>query len=254
MTNNTQISNFYFIECLDSNELNSTNARSLYNDSVSRMKINDANIDTGYFEIKTKKQFLETLDFIESKNVESKNTLIHIYLHGSRDLDGLIDNDKTLISWEEILEKCRAINIKSKNGLFLILALCHGKYIGTKINIRQKAPFNSLIASKNEEFVEKIYNLFEKFYNNLVFDNNIYKAFSEAQTDCDNFYFQNTNLVVAEAYKSLIKKREQMLPKMYQEFLSTENAPKLSFEQFEEQNRITFPAILNKMKEEFFIK
>ena len=253
MTTRTQITNFYFIECLDSKELNATNAFSLYDDIVRKMKLIDNNIDTEYFEIKTKEEFLNRFDWIYSKEIEKGNVLIHIYLHGSKHHDGLLANDQTLITWEEILEKSRSINIKSKNGLFLILALCHGKYIGEHIKIKLKSPFNSLIASNYEELVEDIYSLFEKFYNNLVYDNNIVRAFIEAQTDEDNYYFKNTNKIIEESYKSLLEKREQILPQLYKEFIASENAPKISFEEFDKINMKTFVDILDNMEKDFFI-
>ena len=46
MTNNMQVNNFYFIECIDPHESKSTNALALYNDIVSKMKIIDSDIDT----------------------------------------------------------------------------------------------------------------------------------------------------------------------------------------------------------------
>lgn len=250
----TQINSLYFIECIDLNESKNTNALALYNDTVSKMKIIDKNIDTEYFSIETKNDFLNRLDWINEKDIVNKNVLIHIYLHGSKNLDGLIANDKILITWQEIQEKTRKINVKSHNGLFLTLALCYGKYIGEKINTRLKAPFNSLIASNYKEYVGDIYYLFQKFYNNLIFDNNIVRAFTEAQTEKDKFYFKNTYNVVEDAIKSYIHKREKILPNLYQEFLQTENAPKISFEEFNLLNRLALPDILKNMENEFFIK
>ena len=175
-------------------------------------------------------------------------------MHGSKDLDGLLANDRILITWQEILEKTRSINVKSHNRLFLILALCHGKYIGEEINIKLKSPFNSLIASNYEEYVDDIYNLFQKFYNNLIFDNNVVRAFTEAQTEKDSYFFKNTYKIVEEVFEKYVQEREQILPKLYQEFLQIENAPKISFEEFDLLNKRTLPEILQNMENEFFIR
>ncbi|HBV17517.1 hypothetical protein NG800_010960 [Epilithonimonas ginsengisoli] len=254
MTGHMQVNNFYFIECIDPNESKSTNALALYNDIVSKMNIFDSDIDTEYFEIETKTDFLNRLDWIEGKDITNKNVLIHIYLHGSKNRDGLLANDRILITWQEILEKTRSINVKSHNKLFLILALCHGKHIGEKLNIKLKSPFNSLIASNYEEYVDDIYNLFQKFYNNLVFDNNVVRAFTEAQTEKDNYFFKNTHKIIEEVFKKYVQEREQILPKLYQEFLQIENAPKISFKEYDILNKRTLPEILQNMENEFFIR
>lgn len=254
MASHTQINKFYIIECLDSLESSQTNAFSLFNDTVEKLKIVDNSVETEYFEFETKENFLYVLDSIAEKDITKSNILIHIYTHGSSQLDGLLGKDKRLISWEEIQNKTRKINVKSENGLYLILALCHGKYIGEKIDINQKAPFNSLIASNHEEYIDDIYNLFQKFYNNLVFDNNIVRAFIEAQTDNDTFYYKDTKTCVEEAVKSIFQKREKLLPHLYEIYLKETNAEKISFQEFDKINMATFPEIIKKMEREFFIK
>ncbi|WP_294249492.1 hypothetical protein, partial [uncultured Chryseobacterium sp.] len=249
----TKLNKFYFIECIDSQESSQTNGFALYNDTVIKLKIVDKSIETEYFEFKTKEEFLNILDYIHEKDINKNNILIHIYTHGSSNHDGLLDDDKKLISWEEVLNKSRKINVKSENGLYLILALCHGKYIGEKIDIKQKAPFNSLIASNHEELVSDIYNLFQKFYNNLVFDNDIIKAFIDAQSDGDKFYYKNTNKCVQDAFKSLLEKRELLLPDLYKDFLET-TGQKISFQEFDNINKTTLSELIKKMEEQFFIK
>jgi hypothetical protein len=254
MTNNLQINNLYFIDCIDSNESQNTNAYALYFDTVSKMKIINKEIDTDYFKIETKLDFLKRFDSINEKNIENQNVLIHIYLHGSKNLDGLVANDKTLISWEEIQSKTRRINIKTNNGLFLVLALCHGEYFAEKINIRLKSPFNSIIASRYEEYVPEIYNLFQKFYNNLVYDNNIIRAYLEAKTETDNFFYKNTSTVIVNAIKSMSQKLDESLNQLYSDFIHNESMKMLSFEEFRYLKKRALQEIINKMENEFFIR
>lgn len=249
-----KLNKLYFVECIDSTESPHTNALALYNDTATKLKITDDSVETKYFEFKTKEDFFLILDSIYKDEITNSNILIHIYTHGSSKLDGIIGNDKKLITWEEIQNLTRKINIKSKNGLYLILALCHGIYIGEKISIKKKAPFNSLIASKYEEYVTDIYKLFHTFYSNLVFDNNIVRAFKEAQVAEDTFFYKNTNICVQDAFKSLLEKREKHLPILYKEYLKNVLGEKISFEEFDKINRQTFPEIIKNMEEEFFIK
>lgn len=254
MTKSTQLDKFFFIECIDPEDTNDTRAIALYEDAVLKMKIIDENIECQYFEIETKQDLLDTFDIIGEKEIKDTNVLIHISMHGSADRDGLLANDSKLITWEEVLDKARFINVKSKNGLFLILAVCHGSYIGEKISIKKKSPFNMILSSQYEESLMDIYNLFQNIYNKLVFDNNLVNAFVDAKTQDDKFYYKNTEATVNDAFRSLIGKREKLLPILYQEYIKSTGDQKISFEDFEKLNKSTFPQILKNMEIEFYIK
>lgn len=189
-----RLDSIYVIECVDKNETQNKSAKSLYDDIISKIKYKEPNIETQYYSIDSKKQFIDTLTNIKNKDIEDKTVLIHFYLHGSE--KGLVANDNILINWEEIKDITREINIKTNNRLFLILANCYGSFFERNPNFKKKAPFNSIISSKYEEKVDGIYSLFEKFYNSLVMqDNNVVKAYLEAKGD-DRFFFKNTNALV----------------------------------------------------------
>lgn len=189
-----KINNIYIIDCIDKREAQSKGAKSLYDDIVSKVKYVDSNVETGYFLINSKKQFLETLIAIEKKEIENKNVLVHVYLHGSE--EGLFANDNKLITWDEIKDITRKINIKTGNKLFLVLANCYGSYFESKPDLSKKAPFNSIISSRYEEKTENIYNLFENFYNSLVLEqDDIVKVYLKAKKE-SNFYFKNVNTII----------------------------------------------------------
>ena len=189
-----RLDSIYVIECVDNNEMQNKSARSLYNDMISKIKYKYPNIETEYYSIDSKKQFIRILTGITDKNIKDRTVLIHFYLHGSK--EGLVANDDILISWKEIKDITREINIKTNNKLFLILANCYGSFFETEPDLTKKAPFNSIISSKYEEKVDGIYSLFEKFYNSLVMqDNNVVEAYLKAKGD-DRFFFKNTNALV----------------------------------------------------------
>lgn len=189
-----RVDNIYVIECVDKNETQNKSAKSLYDDIISKIKHKEPNIETEYYSIDSKEQFIRILTGITDKNIKDRTVLIHFYLHGSE--KGLVANDNILIDWEEIKDITREINIKTNNRLFLILANCYGSFFETKPNLEKKAPFNSIISSKYEEKVDGIYSLFEKFYNSLVMqDNNVVKAYLEAKGD-DRFYYKDIKVVI----------------------------------------------------------
>ena len=141
-----KINNIYVIDCIDKNEAQSKGAKALYDDTISRIKFIDENVKTEYFLIDNKQQFIDTLTTIKNKDIENKNVLVHIYLHGSN--KGLVANDEVDITWEEIKNITREINIKTDNKLFLILANCYGSYFESKPDLSKKVPFNSIISSR----------------------------------------------------------------------------------------------------------
>lgn len=208
-----RVDNIYVIECVDKNETQNKSAKSLYDDIISKIKYKEPNIETEYYSINSKKQFIDTLTNIKNKDIEDKTVLIHFYLHGSK--EGLVANDNILIDWEEIKDITREINIKTNNRLFLILANCYGSFFGKEFNLKKKAPFNSIISSRYEEKVDGIYSLFEKFYNSLVMqDNNVVKAYLEAKGD-DMFFFKNIETFVQTLIMEYPKIYNSMLFKDY---------------------------------------
>ncbi|WP_454948230.1 hypothetical protein [Capnocytophaga leadbetteri] len=210
-----RVDNIYVIECVDKNETQNKSAKSLYDDIISKIKYKEPNIETEYYSIDSKEQFIRILTGIIDKNIKDRTVLIHFYLHGSE--EGLVANDD-IISWKEIKDITREINIKTNNKLFLILANCYGSFFETELDLTKKAPFNSIISSKYEEKVDGIYSFFEKFYNSLVMqDNNVVKAYLEAKGD-DGFFFKNTNALV-DALFEIKGYPKEYIPITFKEYL-----------------------------------
>lgn len=210
-----RVDNIYVIECVDKNETQNKSAKSLYDDIISKIKYKEPNIETEYYSIDSKEQFIRILTGITDKNIKDRTVLIHFYLHGSE--EGLVANDD-IISWKEIKDITREINIKTNNKLFLILANCYGSFFETELDLTKKAPFNSIISSKYEEKVDGIYSFFEKFYNSLVMqDNNVVKAYLEAKGD-DGFFFKNTNALV-DALFEIKGYPKEYIPITFKEYL-----------------------------------
>jgi hypothetical protein len=211
-----RVDNIYVIECVDKNETQNKSAKSLYDDIISKIKYKEPKIETEYYSIDSKEQFISILTGITDKNIKDRTVLIHFYLHGSE--KGLVANDDIFISWKEIKDITREINIRTNNRLFLILANCYGSFFEREPCFFKKAPFNSIISSKYEEKVDGIYVFFEKFYNSLVMqDNNVVKAYLEAKGD-DMFFFKNTNALV-DAYFEEKKYPKEYIPIIFREYL-----------------------------------
>ena len=253
MIRNFEVDKIFFIDCPDTKEPVNNNALTLYTETVSQFNKIRPNVEIDHFLIDSKEEFLNVFQLINEKDLKEKNIIIHVYLHGSKDKNGLVANDKKLITWKEIQNEIRKINIQSSNGLFLIMALCHGSYLAEKLNLFLKSPFNSLIASKYEEYVVDIYSLFHKFYSNLLFNSNLVTAFTDAEKDSDNFKFKNTENIAVKAFKSIVEKRVEYLPNLYYEYLE-KSKHKISFEEFDIMQKSKYPEMIKLMEENFFIQ
>lgn len=188
--------NIYVIECVDKDEINTMGAKALYDDVISKIKYTNSDIETEYFSVETKDDFLNTLDNICQKEIQDKKVLLHIYIHGDEQ-NGLQTNDEKFTSWKELREKCRKINIKTENRLFLVLANCHGSYIGLEIGseLHMKSPFNTVISSQYEEKIGDICELFQKFYQELLNGNDIIQISVSMEKD-KNFYIKETKVLI----------------------------------------------------------
>lgn len=90
--------------------------------------------------------------------------LIHFEIHGSK--EGFVLKNGELVTWQEVAELCRVINIPIKNQLVVSLATCLGAYITLGIDIQKESPFWAFIGPKDlitqEDVIEDFSNLFEE--------------------------------------------------------------------------------------------
>src|SRR5690606_18550279 len=93
--------------------------------------------------------------------------LIHFEIHGSVNGFQLKNGDD--VSWSEVADLCRVINVAIKNQLIVSLATCFGAYITLGIDVRQRSPFWGFIGPKNaivqQDVIEDFSSLFEELMN-----------------------------------------------------------------------------------------
>lgn len=93
--------------------------------------------------------------------------IIHIDAHGS--IDGLTLASDELVYWDELFNMTREINVLMLNSLVLVLALCDGISIISRINPEKRAPFKVIIGCEKRIGENDLLKAFELFYDNFFF-------------------------------------------------------------------------------------
>ncbi|WP_407534704.1 hypothetical protein [Elizabethkingia miricola] len=247
------LKNIYFIDVFDSEVDKSISTHTLYMETVSNFNFVDANVNHKIFQLSSKEELFNKIEQIKNEIQKSDYTLLYLSIHGSCDLDGIISTNKELISWEELKDKTREINIKTNDRFFIILASCHGKYIGEKINLKNKSPFRAIIASKYEVYSKDIYNIFHDFFQSLLYDNNIIEAFKKIQDNQKLFFYTDTHKALEYGFKKFIENKDKKYPKLYQEYLSENRKPHYSYNEYRNLLDSKIPEILENIEKDFFI-
>jgi hypothetical protein len=109
-------------------------------------------------EPKSASELLDGLDALAKRAKEGLRPIIHFDTHGSR-ADGLyIAASDEFVSWQQLVEKLRPINVATRNNLCVVSAACFGMHAIMEIAISTAAPFFALFAPENTVtfgFVEK---------------------------------------------------------------------------------------------------
>lgn len=92
---------------------------------------------------------------------------IHIEAHGSE--DGLLLSSGEFVDWSLLVDEFRRINIIKRNYLIVMLAMCHGGWIISRINPFERAPFRAIISCMGPAEERRLQNAFSAFYSEYFF-------------------------------------------------------------------------------------
>ncbi len=98
-----------------------------------------------YIKIRNKVEFISALHKI--RNAENIYPLIHIAAHGDREGIQLLEGN---ISWVEFTEEVYQINLRAKNNVMIIMALCYGALVAKAFDKFKRAPFFSMLGPINK--------------------------------------------------------------------------------------------------------
>lgn len=158
-----------------------------------------------FFSPKTKSDFIEILNYIifNSDNMQG-GLLIHLEMHGSKDLDGLFLADDSLIIWTELVDLFRQINIKMCDKLFITMATCFGRHLYKGGNAKLKSPFSGYISASNEVLVEEVMTDFTILFESLINTRNIVESYLHLDGKGSNFFYKDSLGVFEDSFKSTL--------------------------------------------------
>lgn len=131
--------------------------------------ISFSEFDYQYIPINDKQNFRIAFDAIKEEVENSnKQPIIQLECHGYKNGTGFILSSGEKITWKELFDCLRGINIASSNQLLLNLSMCFGDKVICYIDPTKRAPFRGVTCTKGKSYPDDIENAWEHFYNNLV--------------------------------------------------------------------------------------
>lgn len=208
------------IESLDSNK----SSKGVYEDII-RIRSEMNNLDSEYIRVKNKTEFKSVINSIKTQCEEGEILpYIHLETHGSIDGIKFIEDR---ITWNELKELLRPINIASRNNLLISVAACYSSNI-VKILIEEImlgynpiTPVFGIIGSNIEIPESELEVGFTEFFDELIQSRDISKGLKRltlSTSDKYKFEFGTCMSVYKKAVNSILRSYVQ------NRFSSSENA------------------------------
>lgn len=184
----------------------------LYKDCISRqidlLQNDSIKMSHKYYNVRNKGELIELIKYYQV-NAEFLNNglLFHFEMHGDSDLKGLVLADGSLITWKELVELFRPINVTTKDKLFITMATCNGRYLYQGVNAYEKSPYSGYISASKEVLVNEILEDFAILFEELIDNGNIVAAYLELEKKGSNFYYKDSERTFEEAFLSTIQKQ-----------------------------------------------
>ena len=130
---------------------------------VKKIESEDSIYKVNPHEVHSKEELLNALNTICKSITEPTLMTLHIDSHGCEDGIG-IDGGDNFISWEELYAHLRPINEKLHNTLMLIMSVCIGAGMMTRLEPKKRAPYMAFIANTREITFKDAAKGFPEFY------------------------------------------------------------------------------------------
>jgi hypothetical protein len=185
----------------------------LYNDTIKRhidyTQPENLKMNHYFHDVKDKNSLIEILKYYSINTLYMNGgVLIHFEMHGSVNKDGLILADNSLITWEEITEFLRIINLNINNRLYITMATCFGRYLYLGTTLDKKSPYSGYISASKEVMVEEIMADFTLLFEILIKSGNLVFSYLELDKNGSNFYYKDSKAVFEENFETFKKNIE----------------------------------------------
>jgi hypothetical protein len=192
------------IQSLPDNETQT--GRNLYNDIIKRM-CEQKQLVHLFSDVRNKDEFRKSMSEIHRLCHEKRIfPLIHFEIHGGK--TGFQLKDGMMISWHEVVDLCRNINVAIQNQLIVSLATCMGAYISTGLDINKATPYWGFIGPKHKISEGDIVEDFGELFSELLSSYDIDKALEVLRTKQrrHEYAYLPVQLIFEELVEKEIKK------------------------------------------------
>jgi hypothetical protein len=131
-----------------------------------------------FVEPKTKAELLACLDAIERRARAGLKPIIHFDTHGNAESGVYIASSKEFVSWQQLVDKLREINIATQNNLGVVSAACFGTHVIKPIVVGEATPFFALIAPEEKVSFGYIEQHTVQFYQDLFEKGDVVAAYN----------------------------------------------------------------------------
>ena len=192
----------YVIESLSSSEpLTGVN---LFNDLLKWKSQEIKKLQTQLIQVNSRNEFFDCIETIKNEVVNaSRLPLLHFEIHGSTKKDGLVLNSGQLITWLELANRFREINILINHNLVVSFATCYGAHLYREIRPTDKAPFWGFVAPWEEVGVGDVEVSFNSFFDTLLSTLNFNEAVNKLNETNNlpyRYHFYNAEEVFEKIY------------------------------------------------------
>lgn len=174
----------FIFDCLRSTEMQT--ARRLEED----LKDLEHGLDTSNicrWDIGNREEFISALDEINEYCLKGLKPIIHIECHGDIAKGISIGNQQEIISWYDLCEKLRQINISCNNNLGVVMAGCYGLYAISKIRHDKPCPFFFLVGTQHLVSAGDLLSQMKKFYEALFVRGSLTFAMRQLDSRFESF-------------------------------------------------------------------
>ncbi|SDR83750.1 hypothetical protein SAMN05216490_0033 [Mucilaginibacter mallensis] len=210
-----------------------------------------------FYDIKDKISIIEIIKYIQANaRYMQGGILIHLETHGSKNLDGLILTDGTLLSWAELIELFRPINIDTCNKLYITMATCFGRYLYKGVEAYAKSPYSGYISASKEVTTNEVIQNFELLFESLIQNGNLITAYQETEIAGSDFYYKDSETTFKENVRE-IRNRMRNEPDFLYNIVDDESMRKILFnksttkEELDYIAELAFTNLVQKQKEAF---
>lgn len=185
-----------FFSASRSNELGPSNR---IGEDLQQLATSLGDIDFIQFSIKSKKEFIEIFQSLEIRVKNGFLPILHFDAHGSKENGLEIGETGEFLSWDDLTESLRKINIISGNNLFVFVAVCYGFYLINSFTIKKPCPFLIMFGPEDIITVGEIESSVVPFYTSLFKTKDIHVA--TRSFNCKFEYFHAEHVL----FKSFVK-------------------------------------------------